>query len=109
MAKYKQIPIPMRVCKGFEQMDDVRFAKAFRKGEVHIFLSQDKTPKWGWLKHISISCQYRYPTWEEILEAKEHFFGDMDTMMIIPKKADYVNVHPNCFHIWQTPQEWGLT
>lgn len=102
--KYEQLVVPTVMLN----MPDVRFQKAFRRGEVHILSTQDCTPKWGWLKHISISCEFRYPTWEEILQAKEHFFGDIDCMMIIPKKKDYVNIHRNCFHIWQTPEEWGL-
>ncbi len=76
--------------------------------ELTVLKTVDNTPKWGWLKHISVSCLNRYPTWEELLELKDRFFGDIDCMMIMPKKSDYVNLHPNCFHIWQTPQEWGL-
>ena len=109
MPKYKQIAIPMRTFKGFELMkDEVRFVKAFRKDDIHILSTQDKTPKWGWLKHFSISCQYRYPTWEEILEAKEFLFGDIDAMMIMPKKKDYVSIHPNCFHVWACPESWDI-
>lgn len=106
--KYKQISIPFTTHMQFKAMSDVRNIKAYRRDEIHILKTEDNTPKWGWLKHVSISCEHRYPTWEEILSAKEHFFGDIDCMMIMPKKEDYVNLHPNCFHIWQTPQAWEL-
>ena len=76
--------------------------------QLGIILSTDDTPKWGPLKHASVSHQDRYPTWDELIEVKEYFFGDVDCMMIMPKKKDYVNLNPNCFHIWQTPQEWGI-
>lgn len=75
---------------------------------IGIISSEDNTPQWGWLKHISISRQDRYPDWKEILEIKEQLFGDTDVMMILPKKEDYVNVHPNCFHLWACPERWEL-
>lgn len=73
-----------------------------------ILKSIDCTPKWGRLKHVSIAHEHRYPTWNEILEIKDIFFGDVDVMMIIPKKEDYVNIHKNCFHLWQTPESWDM-
>ena len=75
---------------------------------IAVICSEDNTPKWGWLKHVSISRADRFPSWEEILEIKEQLFGDVDCMMIMPKKEDYVNVHQFCFHVWKTPQEWGI-
>lgn len=75
---------------------------------ISVISSEDNTPKWGWLKHISISREDRNPSWEEILEIKEQLFGDIDCMMVLPKKEDYVNIHKYCFHIWRTPQEWGI-
>lgn len=86
-----------------------RKQKAYRwKKDIVILFSEDNTPKWGWLKHFSISHRERYPTWEEILACKEHFLGNIDCMMVMPKREDYVNVSKNCFHVWQTPQEWGI-
>ncbi|MFB3926754.1 MAG: hypothetical protein ACE14T_11940 [Syntrophales bacterium] len=82
--------------KGFVTIDD-----------LHVFYSEDNTP-WGFLKHASISRSDRYPTWEEILAVKEELFGDIDCMMVMPKKEDYVNIHNNCFHVWQTPENWGI-
>lgn len=83
--------------------------KAYRSDDgLAILLSNDNIPKWGRLIHVSISRQDRFPSWEEILAVKEHFFGDIDVMMVLPKKEDYVNVHKNCFHLWQTPERWGI-
>lgn len=88
---------------------DMELVGAFRTGSGCVALfTKDNTPKWGPLKHVSISHQSRYPTWEEIREIKDALFGDIDVMMVLPKKADYVNIHKNCFHLWETPQEWGI-
>ena len=83
-------------CQAFETNDG-----------LGVLYSVDKTPK-GVLKHLSISRLDRYPHWDEILKIKEHFFGDVDAMMVMPKKSDYVNIHRNCFHVWETPTEWDI-
>lgn len=104
-----EINAPSTFLRLWARNPDVRNTKIFESGDgLGVLVSEDNTPKWGWLKHLSISRHDRYPTWEEILEVKEKIFGDIDVMMIMPKKSDYVNVHQNCFHLWQTPQEWGL-
>lgn len=83
--------------------------KAFisEKG-IRVILSIDITPKWGALKHVSASHPKRLLYWGELLKVKEHFFGDIDCMMVMPKKADYVNLHKFTFHIWQYPENWGI-
>lgn len=69
----------------------------------------EDTGRWGPLLHTSMSYPDHDPAWNEIKMVREIFFpGDMDVSMILPRKADYVNVHPHCFHLWQMPQEWGL-
>ena len=76
---------------------------------IHVIESIDDTPKWGKLKHVSISRPDCYPTWDEILSVKLKLFGDrIDAMMIIPKREDYINIHENCFHLWETPESWDL-
>lgn len=59
--------------------------------------------------HVSISRPDRYPDWDEMVMAVEALAGlDVDMAMIKPKRADYVSPHPNCFHWWEMPVEWGL-
>lgn len=76
--------------------------------DMAVIASYDATPH-GRLLHVSISRQDRYPTWGEIKAVREAFFeADEDVMMLLPKRAHYVNVHPNCFHLWQTPTAWNV-
>ena len=75
---------------------------------LKVFYSEDNTPKWRWLKHLSVSRKNRYPTWDEIVLVKEKFMGDINVAMILPRKEDYINIHENCFHLWQIPEGWGL-
>jgi hypothetical protein len=73
-----------------------------------VIRSIDPTPH-GELLHASVSRRDRYPSWDEIHAVRDIVFPkDVDVMMMLPRAGDYVNVHPNCFHLWQTPKEWGV-
>jgi len=58
--------------------------------------------------HLSISHRTddllpgRYPTWDEILEARNFFTPPaMAFVMHLPTKEDYVNLHDTTFHLWE--------
>lgn len=54
--------------------------------------------------HMSISHPRRYPTWDEIYTAWYDLCPDaseIEGAIILPRKVDYVNIHPNCFHVHQ--------
>jgi hypothetical protein len=54
------------------------------------------------LWHLSISHPERYPTWDEIADARYELVPDEVTMaLLLPPRGEYVNAHPNCFHLWQ--------
>lgn len=72
-----------------------------------VLVSEDATPH-GALLHVSVSYADRNPTWAELVDVKEQFFGDIDVMMVLPKRADYVNIHHHTFHLWQTPVAWNV-
>lgn len=58
----------------------------------------------GW--HLSISCPHRYPSWEEIRAARYDLLPlDITMAMLLPPPEEYVNLHPNCFHLHQIPNE----
>jgi hypothetical protein len=52
--------------------------------------------------HLSISHPERYPTWDEIKTARYQLVpNDVTMAMLLPPKERYVNIHPNCFHLWE--------
>lgn len=58
----------------------------------------------GW--HLSISCQNRYPTWDEIKHARYDLLpADITMAMLLPPADEYVNLHKNCFHLHQISNE----
>jgi len=63
-----------------------------------IWLPEGATDLW----HLSISHPDRYPTWDEVADARYELVPDQVTMaMLLPPKADYLNLHQHCFHLWQ--------
>ncbi len=53
--------------------------------------------------HVSFSHSNRYPTWDEILEIRAWAFPEeMEVVMVLARKSEYVNIHPNCFHLWES-------
>lgn len=75
-------------------------------GHLSVFLSTDDG-----LLHLSISHRRdsrsgpvpgRNPRWEEIRDARYRFCPDEITMaMLLPPRAEYVNVHETTFHLWE--------
>lgn len=57
----------------------------------------------GW--HVSLSHPARYPTWNEIRDARYDLLPDACLMaLLLPPRAEYVNLHPNCFHLHEVMQ-----
>jgi hypothetical protein len=68
-------------------------------GRCKVIVGQE--PVVGW--HMSISHHNQNPTWKEIRDARYHFIPDEITMaMFFPPKAEYVNIHEFCFHLFQS-------
>lgn len=69
----------------------------FRMGRCLVIVSKD-IGKW----HLSISCRDADPTYEEIKEARYKYVPDNVYMaQIFPPKAEFVNLHPHCYHLWE--------
>jgi len=80
-------------------------SKAYRFGPCSVIVSQDDMKERGiYVKrwHLSIAHQTRYPTWDEIKEARYRLLPDNVTMaMLLPPKDQFVNLHSNCFHLYE--------
>lgn len=75
---------------------------------LKVICTIDLTDRFGPLMHVSCSYADHDPSWEVIKALREVFFDpDEDVMMVLPRRADYVNVHPHTFHLVRTPTEWG--
>lgn len=55
----------------------------------------------GW-EHVSVSYKNHLPTWDEMCRVKDIFWHDDECVVQFhPPKADYVNNHPYCLHLWR--------
>lgn len=103
MSKYQSIDAPAIIDSGGLPIGIN--LRAYKKGDLRIMVSQQvlgpSIMAGGALRwHMSISCANRYPTWDEIRDARYALLPDDVTMaMLLPPRAEYVNVHPNCFHL----------
>jgi hypothetical protein len=72
-------------------------------GQLRVLVGQEpfgKGGRMGW--HLSISHTSRIPTWDEIREARYKLVPDQAHMaMILPPRAEYVNVHPTTMHLYE--------
>lgn len=81
------------------------FLRAYAKGDVRIIVSRNIYPD-GLRWHLSISCKKRYPVWDEIRDARYALLPNDCTMaMLLPPKEQYVNIHPNTFHLHEIVEE----
>lgn len=52
-----------------------------------------------WL-HLSVSTAGRVPSWDEMRWCRDVFIGDRKAISVLPVSAEYVNIHPNCLHLF---------
>lgn len=53
-----------------------------------------------WL-HVSFSRKSKMPTYADLQLVKREFIGrDKKAVMVFPEEKNYVNIHPNCLHLW---------
>ena|GEM_PF-1436394 len=75
------------------------YLRCYELGECTIMVTREYG-EW----HLSIAHRARDPEWDEIAEARYRLIPDDVTMaMILPPKAQYVNVHKFCFQLVQVP------
>lgn len=76
-----------------------------RDGHLSVFAGREPA---GF--HLSISHRRddltpgRYPTWDEIKDARYRFCpADVTMAMLLPPPDEFVNVHETTFHLWEVP------
>lgn len=73
-------------------------ARTFRCGKLRMIVGRSNAEGW----HMSISHPTRYPTWDEIAHARYSLMPpDIMVGILLPPADDYVNLHDNCFNVWE--------
>jgi hypothetical protein len=75
---------------------------AFKIGSLAIIASDGNDKVAEGFEHVSVSCEDRTPTWEEMHWVKQQFWTDDEVCyQLHPAKTNYINCHPHCLHIWR--------
>ena len=62
-------------------------------------LISGKLTQW---EHVSVSLPNRCPHWNEMAHIKGLFWNEEDVVIQFhPRKSEYVNMSPNCLHLWK--------
>lgn len=70
--------------------------RIYRQGECTVRHRQDNG------KHaLSISHPDRYPTWDEVTEAKYRLIPNVHMVMPLPAPDEYLNLHPYMFNLFE--------
>lgn len=78
-------------------MNETKKQGIFKDGEYSIIVSID-AGYW----HMSVSHPTRYPYWNDLVNFRYKYLpNEIMVAQLFPPKEEYVNVHPNCFHLWQ--------
>lgn len=80
-------------------------------GHLTVFIAKEPAGKFGTVVwHLSISHRTnsknpeagRYPSWDEITEARYRFIPNEVTMvMYLPPREQYISHHDTTFHLWE--------
>lgn len=88
--------------KGWEVIDrwGDGWALREREGGLRVLIDWSlKQDEWIWC-HVSYSRKSWIPTHEDTYRVKAAFLGDRYAYAVFPPASEYVNLHPNCLHLW---------
>jgi hypothetical protein len=61
----------------------------------------------GPLLHVAVAYHDHLPDWETMHAVRDAFYpDDVDVMMMLPRRQNYVNDHEFSLHMFQTPAAW---
>lgn len=107
MSGWRKIPVPDLLKRESPHMR--AWQREVHDGHLSVFAGTEAD---GF--HLSISHRLsdgtarpgRYPTWDEIHDARYRFCPlDVTMAMLLPPQNEYVNHHPTTFHLWELPQK----
>lgn len=80
--------------------------RVFTKEQCRVLVGHEDRKRGGpKLWHLSISHPKRYPTWDEIKDARYSLLPlGVTFAMLLPPQSEYVNIHHNCFHLFELPE-----
>lgn len=102
LPKKMKVPEQYRIKTGIMGSDESygnngSFKIPFESFEFSVIASDQE----GW-EHVSVALPNRNPNWREMCFFKNLFWGeDICVIQFHPPKAEYINNHPHCLHLWK--------
>jgi hypothetical protein len=85
--------------------EDSTRPKMWQRGPVRALVGRemwrDGTTRW----HISVSCEDRVPSWEELVQAAHDVRPGVAFTMGVPPRTWWMNAHPHVLHLWESRDE----
>jgi hypothetical protein len=97
---WREVPVDLLDSRARRMMvnEANAYLRAYRLGECSVIVTRE-LGKW----HLSIAHPRRYPTWDEVAQARYNALpAKLWVAMILPPPAHYVNVHEFCFQLIET-------
>ena len=94
-------PEPCAMWKGMrlpKPLSD-EFMRAWSFDGLRVVASAGKYGGQEWL-HVSYSRSKSIPSYRDTQLVLKHFFQGRKAVMVFPEEEHYVNIHPNCLHLW---------
>lgn len=92
-AMWKRLPPPL--------VGGGEFMRAWEFDGLRVIASAGKYDGTEWL-HVSYSRGKRIPSYRDTQLVLKHFFQGRKAVMVFPEEEHYVNIHPNCLHLWHS-------
>jgi hypothetical protein len=71
-----------------------------RDGVLRVMAGLERHGDRRWI-HISASRRERLPSWDDLKLVKRVLAGpERQAIQVIPRESEYVNIHPNCLHLF---------
>lgn len=91
--------------------DGASFAMLNSRGApvLTVIASQKLESDYKYWIHISVARDDRLPSWDDVKMVKEIFIGKhKKAIQILPEEDKYVNINPNCLHLFHCLDDDGL-
>jgi len=105
MASPSTYPLERKPNSPANQLPGMENVEAWQMGPVFILKGYEGDGRW----HLSMSCEDRLPTWDEIKEARNRLLPpDIFLCLLFPPEKYWMNVHEYCLHLWEIRDEFLL-
>jgi hypothetical protein len=86
---------------------DVPPPRVFARDDLRALVGREPvdTDYEDWRWHISLASDVRLPSWGEFVAVAHELRPGVVFVVGVPPRSWWMNIHPNCLHLWETTDE----